>query len=1204
MRRIVGIFSSIFILFSNISLAYITREINITAEKVIPFSFSSTSSKIEEEISIKDLENVKVKDVYVDNGEVDFKIDDDEIDLSFSEGDEVFGTKTVIKTGSYSLDEVEVFNDTFIIENNKDILDIKEIKGDFYDAKINSNKDIEVKLKENAKGVKSYDKSTLVTSTFEVNIDDTNKNREIKSDEVILPHNIVGEIKAISGDTSNVSSFEVKDNKVKITFDGGIPKANEVTEKLGYTYCWVDRDENGKFKNYIPNSIYSTDKNKITGKGEYLDEGDFNEIGMRVSNSNWLDYCGVEENGRRYVFVFDEDLGVPRDIEADLINKDSITIKDQYFNTEKYTINFSKTGVSYVPEGKLYSMGELIEGTEGWGSVFPNQSYESKKTFFNKITGKEETYVKHFKFFYGPSEKKAFGGYYTYPYNCVFSYNHYKPVELYSGEVIFDYEEKKAVNGYLYTGWVKISYEKTIKANDYPPTAPFNIKYNPVNGYLSWGNGNDDYTPKEKLKYEIQIYNDDWKNYKILENGKTSFNCVKELDYDAIRIRTIDEMDQVSAWGYGNDNNIEILGEVNPYIVSPGENITIDATTKSFLKIKNVVAENAQMQMYQELQPISSASPDFFEMSYNIYANFFDESDDYLFVDKARSVTGNKDGFRSNMFDIDKEFTSSSVKVRLDDDIKFSENGTLIFCNQNFLNPPIGIFKYQKRNCFLEWSSTIYLYNKEKKRSEVFIMAENNMEMERVKNNNIFIPKTRIYVNKFNYDENGNSTYEYIDVDKKLIDKPFFITWNTDVSGITEFNIRFSDTVVYKYTANREDIENNVDNFYLVSVSKELQGYALSPYGYLKSSTFNRRKWPAIGTYPLNRNLQEFLWLGYKVNKNEYIKPEYVNGYNNNPQVRNNYRWFISDEVIPDVSYRRYIDIISKNDIAMTRDKSTVFGDDVLQYISTFQGKNILIPDDTIPGKYEITLTAKDIEENEAVTKLTIIVKEKEEENKQEEKEEEKKEPELENNEEEYIINSAKIGRFFYKDGKGYLEELKVTDKNKNTEGFICAGETLGIITRGKNLNFIDIEFLGDKSITTFDSLTKKFLIDNPSKNGKDVPYIENIYSKNPIRVYPQYVDNFNNSETIYFYTIPYGTKQTIHSWSTLRDGILEEIDTSKLFNRIKPSYKIVISPNGDKEKAAEVYFDVFERWDTVLNRDVSNYIINSDTRWEMRVDK
>ena len=73
---------------------------------------------------------------------------------------------------------------------------------------------------------------------------------------------------------------------------------------------------------------------------------------------------------------------------------------------------------------------------------------------------------------------------------------------------------------------------------------------------------------------------------------------------------------------------------------------------------------------------------------------------------------------------------------------------------------------------------------------------------------------------------------------------------------------------------------------------------------------------------------------------------------------------------------------------------------------------------------------------------------------------------------------------------------------------------------------------------------------------------------------------------------------------SSLKNSTLEKIDISKLFNRITSPYELVIYPNGNIESAIHLAFDVFERWDTVLNRDVSEYVINSDTKWEMRIDK
>ena len=282
--------------------------------------------------------------------------------------------------------------------------------------------------------------------------------------------------------------------------------------------------------------------------------------------------------------------------------------------------------------------------------------------------------------------------------------------------------------------------------------------------------------------------------------------------------------------------------------------------------------------------------------------------------------------------------------------------------------------------------------------------------------------------------------------------------------------------------------------------------------------------------------------------------------------------------------------------MAITREKDTVFGDDVMQHTSMFQALNITIPPTTSPGKYDVIFIATDEDGETAENVVTLIV----------EGEDDTEEPINEPMEEENIskpsIDGNFLGRFFYKDGKGYLEELKKTEKNGEI-GFICAGETLGLYLIGKNLDYIEVDFEGNNTIKTFDSLTKKFLVDIPAQNGENVVDIENNYADFPKKIYPQYT----NEEMEIFkwlYVIPYRTVPNLESWSTLKDSTIEAIDTTKLFDKKANSYKLVIYPNGDRENRIEIPFDVFERWDTVLNRDITKYITNSATRWEMRLDK
>ncbi len=60
-----------------------------------------------------------------------------------------------------------------------------------------------------------------------------------------------------------------------------------------------------------------------------------------------------------------------------------------------------------------------------------------------------------------------------------------------------------------------------------------------------------------------------------------------------------------------------------------------------------------------------------------------------------------------------------------------------------------------------------------------------------------------------------------------------------------------------------------------------------------------------------------------------------------------------------------------------------------------------------------------------------------------------------------------------------------------------------------------------------------------------------------------------------------------------------ENIDNSLLFSRISSPYQIKILINNEEF----VYkFDVFERWDTILNRNASMYVINSTQKWRIKL--
>lgn len=1202
MKRI-AILLVVVLLFQNISFAFVSREITVISEKIIPFSFVSEKQRLEESISIEGLNDVKIKKVYVNNGDMSFNIDGNYIDIEFNNGEWSNSYKTISKLYNMEINDAIPKNEDskkIIINPEKEVKSIQEVSGDFSSAKILENGDVELTIGNYAKGSLGYDKNTIMKSEFTINIGEDNTSRKVLSDSVILPYEIIGKVIPESGDTSDIQEIYVNGNEVKVLFDKGIPKENETTINSGYTYFWIDRDENGKFKKYNPNSVYSTDINKITGEGEYIDEDDFNEVGLTVSNNNWTDYCGIEKDGIRYIYVFDESKGIPNSFLGSIVEDEEIRFNGQELNSEEFTVRFSNADVSYIPEGKLYSMGELVNNTKGWGETAPNKEWESSKTFFNEITGKLETYVKHFKFFYGPKEKKTFGGYYTYPYSCTFEYEHYKPVMCYSGNISYEYESYERIKGYSYNGWIKIEYKEKKAINDYPPTAPFNVKYNLSTGNITWESGSDDYTPIKELRYEIQIFDGSWK---IIENRCFLDRVINyNINYTKpdVRIRSIDESAQASDWAYASKSLIELDGEIKPYIVKPGDDIDIFATTKSFSKIEKVIAKNDEMQMYTELQKTSEATPNFIEMSYDIKANFPEYGENFLVIKNARISCGNKDNMSAYSFLVNSKFDDGYVEVNIPQDIKLTPSGTLIFSNLNYNGTPTAMFSYNSKYWFASFNNKINIKNKVTNRKEIFFEIESDTYGTIVDNNSVVLPRYRVCINNFDYDSNGKSTYEYVSVDKNLLSKPFSITWNTDKENITTFNIYLGDKKIYTYEAGWDKINKHVDNFNSIYMYKHMKSFIRTVNGYRNASNASSAKWNNIVLSLIaNYDLRSFTWLGYRVINNEYVKQEYIDEYNAKSSVKNNYRLLVSDAAMSEEAINHYIDILKAQNITMTQNEETVFGDDGMQYTSTFHKAKVNIPSETPVGNYEIDLIATDIEGETSEIKLTLIVEN--DDSKDKEGNDVLEEPEVDTSPQ---MLENYFGRFFYKEGKGYLEELKKVEGNSDTNGFICAGETLGFSLVTDKVDYIEVDFIGDNSIKTLDSLTEQFLMDIPKEKGKDVSDIEYMYMNFPKKIYPQYVDNEGIQVFKWFYTIPYRTKQNLESWSSLKYSILENIDTSKLFSRKEVPYKLVIYLNGDRKSMIHLPFDVFERWDTVLNRDVSKYVINSDTRWEMRIDK
>lgn len=188
------------------------------------------------------------------------------------------------------------------------------------------------------------------------------------------------------------------------------------------------------------------------------------------------------------------------------------------------------------------------------------------------------------------------------------------------------------------------------------------------------------------------------------------------------------------------------------------------------------------------------------------------------------------------------------------------------------------------------------------------------------------------------------------------------------------------------------------------------------------------------------------------------------------------------------------------------------------------------------------------------------------------------------------IISSIKL----YRESVNGLENMKELYVARKTGiQFICAGQVL--IVEANILNAptsVKFYIQGDSRIQTLDELTKRFVYDEPKKRNERLIYSSITKLENSYKL-PRTMQKESGVYKIK-YIIPYGTKQTIHSWNTLRNINKNafEIDDEQLFSRITQPYKIKIrAQNAGGTVTKSIELDVFERWDTVYNRDISEYV-------------
>lgn len=167
--------------------------------------------------------------------------------------------------------------------------------------------------------------------------------------------------------------------------------------------------------------------------------------------------------------------------------------------------------------------------------------------------------------------------------------------------------------------------------------------------------------------------------------------------------------------------------------------------------------------------------------------------------------------------------------------------------------------------------------------------------------------------------------------------------------------------------------------------------------------------------------------------------------------------------------------------------------------------------------------------------------------------------------------------------------------KKTDTE-FICAGQTIKIEIKTSNYaEKVTIEFEGDSSITRFDDLTKRFEWTEPkSRNNKTLFKTLKEFEKMYRTKIGMAQKDYDTGIFEYTYVIPYETKQTLESWNTLREESKDafSINENKLFSRIKEPYEIVFKVSGPSGMTTKrVKLDVFERWDTLYNRDIEKFV-------------
>ena len=182
---------------------------------------------------------------------------------------------------------------------------------------------------------------------------------------------------------------------------------------------------------------------------------------------------------------------------------------------------------------------------------------------------------------------------------------------------------------------------------------------------------------------------------------------------------------------------------------------------------------------------------------------------------------------------------------------------------------------------------------------------------------------------------------------------------------------------------------------------------------------------------------------------------------------------------------------------------------------------------------------------------------------------------------------------------KGNEELVDLLVSQKQGLPFICAGQEIEIrVHTIHNTESVTLEIAGDKSIQQLDELTKKFEIEEPKERKMVSKYQSSVQLEKMYRLPRQLtleIDEENGTKIFSTrYVIPYGTKQTLHSWNSLREKNRNafQINEEDLFTRITQPYTFYFKARSEKGTTTNIKkIDVFETWNTLYNRDLTKHI-------------